>query len=70
MAGKTLMATIPFSCDWGPHILVKHTEDNTNFLVSVFGEDAGNFKVNVFQLILGVCSFCLRKVLGLVSFSF
>jgi hypothetical protein len=60
MAGKTLMATIPIFCDWGPHILVKHTEDNTNFLVSVFGESAGNFQVNILHLILDVCSLCLR----------
>jgi hypothetical protein len=51
MAGITLMATIPIFCKWGPHILVKNTADNTNFLVPVFGEGTGNFQVNVLQLI-------------------
>jgi hypothetical protein len=56
VAGKTLMATIPISCEWGPHTLVRHTADITHFFVPVLGEGAGKFQVIVLQLILGFCS--------------
>lgn len=70
MADKTLMATIAIFCEWGPRTLVRHTADITHFLVPVFGEDAGKFQVTVLQLVLGFCSLRLRKLLGLLSFSF
>lgn len=50
------MATIPISCEWGPHTLVRHTADITHFFVPVLGEGAGKFQVIVLQLILGFCS--------------
>ena len=70
MARKTLMATIPIFCEWGPRTVVRHTADITHGLVPLFGEGTGKFQVNILQLILGFCSLRLRKLLGLVSFSF
>jgi hypothetical protein len=70
MAGRTLIATILIFCEWVLRTLVRHTTDSTHFLVPEFGEVVGKFQVNVLQLILGFCSLRLRKLLGLVSFSF
>jgi hypothetical protein len=64
------MATIPVFCEWVPRTLVRRTADITHFLVPLFGEGAGKFQISVLQLILGFCSLRLRKLLGLVSFSF
>jgi len=65
MAGKTLMATIPVFCEWGPCTLIRHTAHITHFLVPVFGEGAGKFQVNVLQLIIGILFIAITEVAGI-----